>query len=894
MKFYFAGGAMEVGGSCIHLQIAGKGILMDCGIRQSGNREAFPDFRGIQERGGVDAILISHAHMDHTGSLPVISKAYPAARIYMTKMAMEQTRVLLFDSLKLMDRREEEIPQYSREDVLSMLERITPIAYQQEMPIPELNMKVTAYPAGHIAGAACLYLQTEEGSIFYSGDVSGFAQQTIEGIGIPKLRPDAAILESTYGNRLHASRSLEEARLVETVADCARKGMKVLIPSFALGRSQEVLLILRKAMGDGKIPHIPVYVDGMVRDMNRVYAGNPTFLRRGLAKRILKGEDPFYTDDIRAVQATEDRDTLVNAPGAAVFVSSSGMLSGGPSVLYAQKLLPREDACIILTGYQDEESPGRKLMDLVDEAWRVTNEEPWIGMHEEQPQGMHGEQDQETDGGTDHSTDPEQERRVTLDKVTVPVKARTVMVGLSAHADQSELCGIIERISARRVILVHGDEDAVRALGEQLSSDVRRQIYQPSVGEEVAISIGTKRTQLTSGLPMHMNCTTFDGDEDVLRLWDFVRMNYSGRAFTVQELAYLWYGNTDSMAEDRLQAFQEKLLGSLFFDRHARRLYLLVPCTEEEIREKRRVKEPSPQDVEAVVRELAQGGAADSGEEIEIKKLGFYPEEKRVVLTVDFPDVLSPERISEMKEALRGRTGWELSVKPTMNFASAGMLLESLFPQRILKSSYFTEKKYYQVTLSEIQADDAQSCERFCQKTGWRLVITNLGTGSTVYGHPGGKTAPCGNATRDEGERMWFYPQPGQEKAEQNFAFSLIDMAFAESEIKPYKKGRKNDIEGLYLELSFLSPALGIRCSAILEEVARQIGWRLHISESVNQNQLQMIAAQMCAQYGVTQKKAASYLPAQRSIRIQNLPDTPVPAKMKEDFLERTGVPIVE
>ena len=141
---------------------------------------------------------------------------------------------------------------------------------------------------------------------------------------------------------------------------------------------------------------------------------------------------------------------------------------------------------------------------------------------------------------------------------------------------------------------------------------------------------------------------------------------------------------------------------------------------------------------------------------------------------------------------------------------------------------------------------------------------------------------------------MWLYPQPGQEKAEQNLAFSLIDMAFAESEIKPYKKGRKNDIEGLYLELSFLSPALGIRCSAILEEVARQIGWRLHISESVNQNQLQMIAAQMCAQYGVTQKKAASYLPAQRSIRIQNQPDTPVPAEMKEDFWERTGVPIVE
>ncbi len=354
MNLHFLGGAMEIGGSCIYLKIAGKGILMDSGIRQSGQKDPIPDFRTLQEQGGVDAILLSHAHMDHIGTLPIISKAYPGAPIYMTAMTADLTRVLLYDSLKIMNNREGEIPHYSEQDVLSMLNRIHPVGYQTPFPILE-GFTLTFYPAGHIAGAACIYLVTEEGTLFYSGDFSAFSQRTIEGISIPKLRPDIAIVETTYGNRLHANRQLEEKRLVELVRECVEQKKKILIPAFALGRAQEVLLILRAAIQNKDLPAVPVYVDGMVRDINRMYTRNPSYLKNALAKRILKGNEPFYTKEIQAVAPAQKREELLSGDGPAIFLSSSGMLTGGPSVQYAKHLAPSENACIIITGYQDEE-----------------------------------------------------------------------------------------------------------------------------------------------------------------------------------------------------------------------------------------------------------------------------------------------------------------------------------------------------------------------------------------------------------------------------------------------------------------------------------------------------------------------------------------------------------
>ena len=280
MKLYFLGGAMEIGGSCIYIRVLGKGILLDCGIRQTGSGYPLPDFCTIQEQGGLDAIIVSHAHMDHIGTLPIISKAYPQARIYMTAMTAELTRVLLYDSLKIMSSKENEIPHYSEPDVQAMLGRVFPIGYQMPFPILD-RFTLSFFPAGHIAGAACIYLTTE-GSLFYSGDLCAFPQRTIDGIRIPRLRPDVAITEATYGNRLHANRQAEEKRLVDLVGECVRQKKKILIPAFALGRAQEVLLILRAAIQNQEIPPVPVYVDGMIRAVNAMYTRNPTYLKNAL------------------------------------------------------------------------------------------------------------------------------------------------------------------------------------------------------------------------------------------------------------------------------------------------------------------------------------------------------------------------------------------------------------------------------------------------------------------------------------------------------------------------------------------------------------------------------------------------------------------------------------
>ena len=150
------GGAMEIGGSCIYLRIAGKGILMDSGIRQSGTKDPLPDFRTLQEQGGLDAILISHAHMDHIGTLPIVSKAYPEAPVYMTAMTADLTRVLLYDSLKIMNNREGEIPHYSEQDVLAMLGRIHVIGYQTPFPILE-GFTLTFYLSCHRRGKPVLF-----------------------------------------------------------------------------------------------------------------------------------------------------------------------------------------------------------------------------------------------------------------------------------------------------------------------------------------------------------------------------------------------------------------------------------------------------------------------------------------------------------------------------------------------------------------------------------------------------------------------------------------------------------------------------------------------------------------------------------------------------------------
>jgi Cft2 family RNA processing exonuclease len=260
MKLAFCGGAREVGASCVFVKIDGKNIVLDCGMRMTASKDQLPDLRMIQENGGVDAIFVSHAHMDHSGSLPVISREYPNAKIYMTHVTKDLVRMLLYDSLKIMEFKEMEIPVFAEVHVKSMLDRIVCFSPGFTFKPFDNELAVTFYNAGHVAGSAGIYISGQEGSLFYSGDFSITPQRTVEGASIPRLRPDIAIFESTYGDRLHASRENEEAKLTSKVGEVIQSGHKILIPAFALGRAQEVILILKRAINRGELPLYCVFV----------------------------------------------------------------------------------------------------------------------------------------------------------------------------------------------------------------------------------------------------------------------------------------------------------------------------------------------------------------------------------------------------------------------------------------------------------------------------------------------------------------------------------------------------------------------------------------------------------------------------------------------------------
>ncbi len=278
--------------------------------------------------------------------------------------------VMLADALRVMERRameEMELPHYPKALVDQMLNLVRPLPRDVPLTVPELaHITIQASRAGHIAGAISLGFEAPDGALVVYGDISLTEQRTVQGALPPPVRhPDLLVLESTYGARLHANRQAEEARFAQAVADGIARGGPVLIPAFGLGRGQEVLLILQDAIQRGHIPAFPIYVDGLVRRVCATYLLLPEALSPRLGRQIRHGSHPFTTKQMRFIRDERERERVLAGPPACI-VSSSGMLTGGPSAWYAARLASRPEASILITGYQDEESPGKRLLDVAE------------------------------------------------------------------------------------------------------------------------------------------------------------------------------------------------------------------------------------------------------------------------------------------------------------------------------------------------------------------------------------------------------------------------------------------------------------------------------------------------------------------------------------------------
>ncbi|GCD11522.1 MBL fold metallo-hydrolase [Clostridium tagluense] len=826
MKLSFLGGAYEIGASCILFEIDNKNILMDSGIRQSATKDPLPDFRTIQEMGGVDAIIISHAHLDHIGSLPMISKEYPSARIYMNNMTKDLVRVLLYDSLKIMNNRDAEIPLYAEVDVENMLNRIFTVNYEVPFEILD-NLKLTFYNAGHIAGASCIYLQGSEGSLFYSGDFSLFSQKSVEGAKVPRLRPDIGIFECTYADKLHSNREIEEDRLIDIVNDCTRNSGKMIIPAFALGRAQEVILILKKAMNSKKLKKVNIYIDGMVKDINRVYKFNPLYLKNTLGKKVLRGVEPFYDDNIIPVKNKEQRETLLDSKESCIIISSSGMLTGGPSQFYAEKIAAMDNGYIVITGYQDEESPGRKLLNLLE-----TNKE---------------------------------DRTLEINGKIIPVKCRVERVGLSAHGDKSEIQALIAKLTPDNVFLVHGDSEVINTFANEAAKDIRGKLFAPKSGECFDIEIKTPRKQLSKQIPFVMKSKEPLNKENIKLLWSFVYEKYRDKFFTIEELTFIW-GGSKILKVSEVDNFRFQLLDSPYFESDLRRLFLFKARTSEDVRLDLEPKTLKANEITALAFECLSA--------FKYKKLGLNQEERVAILYFDFPKSVDNSIHKTIKE-LEEKTGWKFEINEQINLQSSDNLIKSLLKNADIKkiSCHLNENKIVVALKSSFEI--STELEEFKNLTGVNLVVQSEST-------------DLSNSMSTDIDAI--FNEHNKAPLEQNVAFQLIDDAFMYEEFKPYKKSIKHNHIGKFIELTFISPIIGRKYLHKFEALSKEIAWNINIATSVNQNAIINLAVQLCDENKVNLKKNPAFNGAALKVilKCENI-DEDIFLKIKETFEYNTG-----
>jgi len=772
MRMIFGGGASEVGASFAVLRIDNKNIALDCGIRMNGNN-IMPDFSFSKNFGSVDAVVLSHAHMDHSGALPVLSREYPNAKIYMTHATKDLIYVLLYDSLKIMEHREAEIPIFAEIHVKTMLDNVVCFSPTHTFrPFSDSNIEMTFYSAGHIAGAVGVYICGDEGSFFYSGDFSVTPQMTVEGASFPKLRPDIAVLESTYGDRLHTSRTIEEERLIETISTVTSRKGKLLIPAFSLGRAQEIILTINRAFNKNQLPEgLKVYVDGMVNDICRVFMKNPNYMKTQYGKRILKGIDIFYNGNVIPVNKSKElREEIVGNTDGVVIISSSGMITGGPSQWYAEKLAGDDKNYIALTGYQDEESPGRQLLEILDMAKDDKN------------------------------------RVLKLGDRSIPVKCEIGTYGLSAHADKMEIIALAHTLAARQVFLNHGGEEIINSLGAELQREYRGSIYIPKNGEVFDILVKNKRKQI-DGYKHEINkymspddIATFDTDNNaIISLWKFVLDNYgAAKALTIEDLYSIRYAKPPD--DDAFNRFRKTINNSPYFEAEKRRPFMFHAIEESERKE--------------------TGG--EFGEFMEINKMlalageyfppetGLYKkgariDEKIALLYFNFPTTAEKNHAEKMKE-FEDETGWKVELNSECNLGAAEQLIASMIPDgtsNIKTISYHRIENVFRVNVEkQLENKITENIQnRFYEATGILLCLAKQNANVSPQSVKANKNA-------------------GQ--MEQNKAFKFIENFFSSKPHKLYKMSLKvkNGEQGI--ELSFISPFIGELYRNDIDEIESQ------------------------------------------------------------------------
>lgn len=451
MKITFLGAAKTVTGSQHLVEVNGLRLLLDCGLFQGRRKEAFQLNRQIACDGDLDAIILSHAHIDHSGNIPCRVRNGFRGDIICTSATRDLCTVMLMDSAYLQEREVEFVnrkrkkeskvlfePLYTKEDVVVSMEQFVGMSYNRKRQIFP-GVELTFVDAGHMLGSAHVVLDIFDKEtnkpvrLVFSGDIGR--------PGIPIIRnpqpitdgADVLIIESTYGNRLHPPYPESEQELKRIMNETYNRGGTLLIPSFAVGRTQQVVYTLHKLFNNNEIPSIPIYVDSpLATRTTDIFRLHPEVYDAEIRDFLLndKENDPFGFETMNYTASVQDSKTLSSSKKPAVIISASGMMEGGRILHHLKSKIDDPKNTLLITGWQSPYTLGRRIV--------------------------------------------EGEKKVKIFGEEHDVKAQVeVITGFSGHADREGLlawAGAMQK-KPRQTFVVHGEEQSATALAEALREE---------------------------------------------------------------------------------------------------------------------------------------------------------------------------------------------------------------------------------------------------------------------------------------------------------------------------------------------------------------------------------------------------------------------------------------
>ena len=458
MKFLNLTRRTEIGANSYYLEIGGHRLVLDCGMHPKNTGEdALPYLKAIAGR-DIEAILISHAHQDHIGTLPLIMRRFPSARVFMTEATAEVGSVLLHNSVNVMTRQREEVgeasyPLFTHRETDRASERWRRCPLRQRISIageraPQREREALAFEffeAGHVLGSAGILVRAEGKTVFYTGDVNFDDQTIMQAAVFTEEKIDVLIMECTRGDHAKPggwTRAGEERRFAEALESAFERGACVLIPVFALGKTQEILAMLYKFRRHRLLPEFPIYIGGLSSKFTDIYDRRAHTTRRQLPRlQLMREAAPFILNDETV------RDALLRARRA--YVLSSGMMIPNTlSNVLARRLIENPQHSIFFVGYANPESPAGLL--------------------------------REAGKGGEVALDP--------DKPPQRVRCNIEQFQFSAHATREGLIEYASKISPHKIVLVHGDPPAVEWMRATLAAELpTTDVIIPTPGEEIGL-----------------------------------------------------------------------------------------------------------------------------------------------------------------------------------------------------------------------------------------------------------------------------------------------------------------------------------------------------------------------------------------------------------------------